>query len=119
MLRNFCLIFLLMIGWVAVSEAQLVKEFKVTEKAGFDMVALEFTSYKSSTQLKRTKSSDPVYIHGHLDQTNILPVFSQKISKNILYEIFLDKSSECVPCSAISPSSITIILSNSNSEKIL
>lgn len=76
------------------SKAQLVKEFKVTEKTGFDMVALEFTSYKSSTQLKRTKSPDPVYIHGHLDQTNILPVFSQKISNNILHASLVHKNVE-------------------------
>jgi hypothetical protein len=82
------------IGRVAVSEAQLVKEFKATERNGFDMVALEFTSYKSSTQLKRTKSSDPVYIHGHLDQTNILPVFSQKTSNNVLQTSLVHKNVE-------------------------
>lgn len=82
------------IGWVAVSEAQLVKEFKATERSGFDMVALEFTSYKSSTQLKRTKSSDPVYIHGHLDQTNILPAFSHKTSNNVLLTSLVHKNVE-------------------------
>lgn len=75
-------------------KAQLVKEFKAIEKSGFDMVALEFTTYKSSTQLKRTKSSDPVYIHGHLDKTNILPVFSQKISNNILQTSLIHKNVE-------------------------
>ena len=94
MLRNLCLLFLMTIGWVAVSEAQLVKEFKATERNGFDMVALEFTSYKSSTQLKRTKSSDPVYIHGHLDQTNILPSFSQKTSNNVLQTSLVHKNVE-------------------------
>ncbi|TXD75682.1 hypothetical protein ESW18_19675 [Algoriphagus ratkowskyi] len=89
-----CLLFVMMIGWVAVSKAQLVKEFKATERTGFDMVALEFTTYKSSTQLKRTKSSDPVYIHGHLNQTNILPVFSQKISNNILQTSLVHKNVE-------------------------
>ncbi|REG84748.1 DUF4097 family beta strand repeat-containing protein [Algoriphagus antarcticus] len=94
MLRKLCLLFLMMIGWVAVGKAQLVKEFKAIEKSGFDMVALEFTTYKSSTQLKRTKSSDPVYIHGHLDKTNILPVFSQKISNNILQTSLIHKNVE-------------------------
>lgn len=94
MLRKLCLLFLMMIGWVAVGKAQLVKEFKATEKDGFDMVALEFTTYKSSTQVKRTKSSDPVYIHGHLDQTNILPVFSQKTSNNILQTSLVHKNVE-------------------------
>ncbi|MEB2776708.1 hypothetical protein SYJ56_15390 [Algoriphagus sp. D3-2-R+10] len=94
MLRKLCLLFLMMIGWVAVSKAQLVKEFKVTEKDGFDMVALEFTTYKSTTQLRKTKSSDPVYIHGHLDHTNILPVFSQKKSNNILQTSLIHKNVE-------------------------
>ncbi|RAI87083.1 hypothetical protein [Algoriphagus yeomjeoni] len=94
MLRKLCLLFLMMIGWVAVGKAQLVKEFKATERNGFDMVALEFTSYKSTTQLKRTKSSDPVYIHGHLNQTNILPVFSQKVSNNVLQTSLIHKNVE-------------------------
>jgi len=84
----------MMIGWVVVSKGQLVKEFKVTEKEGFDMVTLEFTTYKSSTLLKRTKSSDPVYIHGHLNKTNILPVFSQKISNNILQASLIHRNVE-------------------------
>tara|TARA_R110002072_G_scaffold146492_1_gene293406 strand:+ start:60319 stop:61176 length:858 start_codon:yes stop_codon:yes gene_type:complete len=84
----------MMIGWVAVSKAQLVKEFKATEKDGFDMVALEFTTYKSATQMRRTKSSDPVYIHGHLEKANILPVFSHKISNNILQTSLIHKNVE-------------------------
>ncbi|SFA88978.1 hypothetical protein [Algoriphagus aquimarinus] len=94
MLRKLCLLFLMMIGWVAVSKAQLVKEFKATEKDGFDMVALEFTTYKSATQMRRTKSSDPVYIHGHLEKANILPVFSHKISNNILQTSLIHKNVE-------------------------
>ncbi|WP_232424976.1 hypothetical protein [Algoriphagus resistens] len=94
MLRKLCLLFLMMIGWVAVGKAQLVKEFRTTEKEGFDMVALEFTSYKSATQLRRTRFSDPVYIHGHLDKTNILPVFSQKISNRVLQTSLIHKNIE-------------------------
>ncbi|PZX53316.1 DUF4097 family beta strand repeat-containing protein [Algoriphagus chordae] len=94
MLRKLCLLFLIMIGWVAVGKAQLVKEFKAIERDGFDMVALEFTTYKSTTQLRKTKSSDPVYIHGHLDKTNILPVFSEKISNNILQASLIHKNVE-------------------------
>lgn len=94
MLRKLCLLFLMMIGWGAVSMAQLVKEFKAIEKDGFDMVALEFTTYKSTTQLRKTKSTDPVYIHGHLNQTNILPVFSQKKSNNILQTSLIHKNVE-------------------------
>ncbi len=94
MLRKSCLLFLMMIGLVALSEAQLVKEFKIREKVGFDLVALEFTTYKSSTQLRRDKTSDPVYIHGHLNQANILPVFSNKIENNILEASLVHKNVE-------------------------
>ena len=94
MLRKLCLLFLMIIGWVSVSKGQLVKEFKATEKSGFDMVALEFTTYKSTTQLRRTKSSDPVYIHGHLDKSNILPSFSQEISNSVLQTSLVHKNVE-------------------------
>ena len=94
MLRKSCLLFLMMIGWVSVSKGQLVKEFRATERNGFEMVALEFTSYKSITELKRTKLPDPIYIHGHLAQTNILPVFSKEISSNILKANLVHKNVE-------------------------
>lgn len=94
MLRKLCLLFLIMIGWVAVSKAQLVKEFKAKELDGFEEVRLEFTTYKSSTQLKRTGSTYPVYIHGHLHKTNILPVFSDEIEKNVLWTSLTHKNVE-------------------------
>jgi len=94
MLKNLCLLFLLLVGGVNASKAQLVKEFRVTESKGFDLVAFEFTSYKSTTQLKRVKSSDPLYIHGHLEKTNILPVFSSEISSNILRTSLIHKNVE-------------------------
>ena len=58
------------------------------------MVAFEFTSYKSTTQLKRVKSSDPLYVHGHLEKANILPVFSNQISNNILTASLVHKNVE-------------------------
>ncbi len=94
MLKNLCLLFLLLIGGVNASVAQLVKEFRVAESKGFEMVAFEFTSYKSTTQLKRVKSSDPLYIHGHLEKANILPVFSNQISNNILSASLIHKNVE-------------------------
>ncbi|MDG1279513.1 MAG: hypothetical protein P8O16_19740 [Algoriphagus sp.] len=94
MLKNLCLLFLLLVGGVNASKAQLVKEFRVTESKGFDLVAFEFTSYKSTTQLKRVKSSDPLYIHGHLEKANILPVFSSQISNNILSASLVHKNVE-------------------------
>ncbi|WP_075351759.1 hypothetical protein [Algoriphagus marinus] len=94
MLKNLCLLFLLLVGGVNASKAQLVKEFRVTESKGFDLVAFEFTSYKSTTQLKRVKSSDPLYVHGHLEKANILPVFSSQISNNILSASLVHKNVE-------------------------
>ncbi len=84
MLRKLCLLFLVGCVSVGFSKAQLVREFRAPEKTGFEMVHLEFSTYKSSTQLKRIKSAEPVYIHGHLAKTNILPVFSHQIRNNIL-----------------------------------
>lgn len=94
MLKNLCLLFLMLIGGVNASKAQLVKEFRVTESKGFDMVAFEFTSYKSVTKVKRVKSIDPLYIHGHLEKANILPVFSNQISNNILSASLVHKNVE-------------------------
>jgi hypothetical protein len=81
-------------GGVSLSKAQLIKEFKVTQTKGFELVAVEFTSYKSTTNLKRIRSTDPLYIHGHLEKTNILPVFSNSISNNVLTAALVHKNVE-------------------------
>lgn len=94
MLRKLCLFFLIGWGSVGLSKAQLVREFRAPEKTGFEMVHLEFSTYKSSTQLKRIKSAVPVYIHGHLTKTNILPVFSHQIINNILETSLTHKNVE-------------------------
>lgn len=94
MLRNLCLLFLMFFGGVSLSKAQLIKEFKVTQTKGFELVAVEFTSYKSTTNLKRIRSTDPLYIHGHLEKTNILPVFSNSISNNVLTAALVHKNVE-------------------------
>jgi hypothetical protein len=94
MLKNLTLLFLLIIGGVNASEAQIVKEFRVIKSEGFDLVAFEFTSYKSITQLKRVKSTDPIYIHGHLEKANILPIFTNIISNNILSASLVHKNVE-------------------------
>jgi len=94
MIKNLCLLFLMFLGRVSLSEAQLIKEFKVTETKGFELVSLEFTSYKSTTQLKQVRSSDPLYIHGHLEKTNILPVFSNSISNHVLKASLVHKNVE-------------------------
>jgi hypothetical protein len=45
-------------------------------------VNLNFSTYKSETQVKRNAGMDPLTIHGHLLQANILPDFRSTTSKN-------------------------------------
>ena len=84
MLKKLCLL----LFWISIGafpgQAQLVKEYKVSERKGFDLVRLDFASYKSITQLKRVVSQDPIYIHGHLQKSNILPDFTYRIANNKL-----------------------------------
>ncbi|SFO58356.1 hypothetical protein SAMN04488519_108222 [Algoriphagus ornithinivorans] len=94
MLRKFCLLFLVILGGVGASNAQLIKEYRAPEKEGFDLVLFEFSSYKSSTHLKRVRISDPIAIHGHLEKANILPYFSHQVSDNILYSSLVHKNVE-------------------------
>ena len=54
----------------------------MAEKAGIEKVSLNFSSYKSETQVKRSTGLDPLRIHGHLLQANILPDFRSATSKN-------------------------------------
>jgi hypothetical protein len=94
MLRKLCLFFLF--GWssVGISNAQLVREFRTPEKTGFELVHLDFSTYKSETTLKRIKSSEPINIHGHLAKTNVLPVFSHQIRGNVLETTLVHKNIE-------------------------
>lgn len=92
MLRRLCLFLLVLLGWVSVGKAQIVKEFRTAERAGFNLVSLDFSTYKSITEVKRNRSSDPVYIHGHLGESNILPVFTHEISENALYTTLIHKN---------------------------
>lgn len=84
MLKKLCLL----IFWIMVEalpgQAQFVKEYKVTERKGYELVYLNFSSYKSLTQLKRVITPDPIYIHGHLLKANILPEFNYSIHDNFL-----------------------------------
>ncbi|WP_026966389.1 hypothetical protein [Algoriphagus terrigena] len=94
MLKKLCLL----IFWITVetipAQAQFVKEYKVTERKGYEMVYLNFSSYKSLTQLKRVVSSDPIYIHGHLLKSNILPDFKYSIHHNMLDAKLVHKNVE-------------------------
>ncbi|MDA0315254.1 MAG: hypothetical protein O2829_04440 [Bacteroidetes bacterium] len=94
MLKKLCLfLFLLTItgGWVC---AQFVKEYRVPEKVGIEKVSLNFSSYKSETQVKRSAGLDPLRIHGHLLQANILPDFWSSTSKNQLVASLVHKNIE-------------------------
>lgn len=82
MFKKLCLlIFLIPLAgtWV---HAQFVREYRVAAKNGIEKVTLNFSTYKSQTQVKRTTGKDPVTIHGHLLQANILPDFRSSTSTN-------------------------------------
>ncbi|AWW33114.1 hypothetical protein DN752_09300 [Echinicola strongylocentroti] len=63
---------------------QIVKEFVVEEKSGFDRVQLNFSSYKGVSDINKMYMSDPVMIHSHLSKVNILPDFSYHIQDAVL-----------------------------------
>lgn len=74
--------------------AQFVKEYRVAEKTGIEKVSLNFSSYKSETQVKRSSGLDPLRIHGHLLQANILPDFRSTSSKNQVVASLIHKNIE-------------------------
>ncbi|RIW16412.1 hypothetical protein D0X99_08620 [Algoriphagus lacus] len=84
MLKKLGLLIIWIVVGVIPGQAQFVREYKVTERKGFEMVYLNFSSYKSLTQLKRVKTQDPIYIHGHLLKSNILPDFKYSVHHNRL-----------------------------------
>lgn len=94
MLKKLCLLVVGVVGLATLGAAQIVKEYQVTQRKGFDLVRLDFTSYKSVTELKRVMSSDPVSIHGHLSQTNILPDFSQNLQNHTMEVSLVHKNIE-------------------------
>ncbi len=94
MLRKLCLLLLGIVGFETLCQAQIVKEYHVKERTGFDIVKLDFTSYKSFTQLKRVLDSDPVSIHGELTDTNILPDFSNSVNRDIMEVSLVHKNVE-------------------------
>jgi hypothetical protein len=94
MLKKLCLfLFLLPLtgSWVC---AQIIKEYRVAEKTGIEKVSLNFSSYKSETQVKRSSGLDPLRIHGHLLQANILPDFRSTSSKNQVVASLIHKNIE-------------------------
>jgi len=79
------------VSWVC---AQFVKEYRVPEKAGIEKVSLNFSSYKSETKVKRSAGMDPLRIHGHLLQANILPDFRSSVAKNRVAASLVHKNIE-------------------------
>lgn len=94
MLKKLCLLLFWVMVEATPGQAQFVKEYKVSERKGFELVYLNFSSYKSFTQLKRVISSDPIYIHGHLLKSNILPDFNYSIHDNFLDVSLVHKNVE-------------------------
>jgi hypothetical protein len=94
MLKKLCLLLVWIMVIAVPGQAQFVKEYKVSERKGFELVYLNFSSYKSLTQLKRVITSDPIYIHGHLLKSNILPDFNYSIHDNILNASLVHKNVE-------------------------
>jgi hypothetical protein len=84
MLKKLCLLLVWIMVRAIPGQAQFVKEYKVPDRKGFEMVHLNFSTYKSITQVKRVITSDPVYVHGHLLKSNILPDFNYSITDNVL-----------------------------------
>jgi hypothetical protein len=66
----------------------------VPEKAGIEKVSLNFSSYKSETKVKRSAGMDPLRIHGHLLQANILPDFRSSFAKNRVAASLVHKNIE-------------------------
>lgn len=94
MLKKLCLLFFLTSLLASLASAQFVKEYRVAENKAVERVSLTFSSYKSQTQLKRNPSRDPIYLHGHLLQANILPDFRSTTSKNTLSASLVHKNIE-------------------------
>ena len=94
MLKKLCLhLFWIMVVAIP-SRAQFVKEYKVSERKGYEIVRLNFSSYKSSTLVKRVMTHDPIYIHGHLLKSNILPDFNFLVHDNMLDATLIHKNIE-------------------------
>ncbi|MDN3668549.1 hypothetical protein QWY93_04330 [Echinicola jeungdonensis] len=65
-------------------DAQIIKEFTVEKKHGFNLVQLDFSSYKGVSDIGKRYITSPIHIHGHLSKVNILPDFQYSIDNNVL-----------------------------------
>lgn len=84
MLKKIGLLICAFIGLFHSINAQITKEFIVKEKQGFDLVKLDFSSYKGTSFLKHNTFGQPLRAHAHLSKVNILPTFTHSISGGVL-----------------------------------
>src|SRR5690606_34316431 len=84
MLKNLCLLICVLIGFLPSTNAQITKEFIVADKEGYNLVKLNFSSYKGASLIKSGLSGNPLRVHAHLSKANILPTFTQSISEGVL-----------------------------------
>jgi len=84
MLNRLCLFVFLVLWCGETVHAQMIKEFTVEERKGFDLVQLDFSSYKGVSKVSRMYFEDPIMIHTHLSKVNILPDFNYTIKDRVL-----------------------------------
>lgn len=84
MLNKVCLIICLVFGVRLESNSQIIKEFKVDEKHGFNLIQLDFNVYKGISEIQRKQGDYPLLIHCDLSKVNILPTFFQENVNGIL-----------------------------------
>jgi len=94
MLHKLCCL-LMLTAWTGIlAHAQFVKEYKISESPEVERVALHFSSYNSLTKVKESTSPAPVYIHGHLLKSTILPEFRSSIAKDVVDVTLVHKNIE-------------------------
>jgi len=82
-------------GWTGIlAHGQFVKEYKINESPDLERVALHFSSYNSLTKVNGSTSTLPVYIHGHLLKSTILPEFRSSIAKDVVDATLVHKNIE-------------------------
>ncbi|MBS9522477.1 DUF4097 family beta strand repeat protein [Litoribacter alkaliphilus] len=85
MLRKVCLLVWSIWAFSGESSAQISKDFIVEERSGFNLVKLDFASYKGISRIQRDHSGHPLSIQANLAKVNILPTFTHSIEDNILF----------------------------------
>jgi len=84
MFKRLGLLICVLLGFSDQTDAQIVKEFAIREKEGFQSVKFDFSSYKGTSLLQYRKSGQPLRVHAHLSKANIMPSFSHDITGGIL-----------------------------------